>query len=258
MDFFEIFNKQFIKEDLTKIDEKLLALHNMSMAYLEGLLNKHGLDINNLYVVNSTSCEAYYLGDYICTNIYLIKDVLENDLLGINRIKLREKIGKDLFDKKKYYDLFNQENNKMPLYFFLKHYKEIDKENVFDVFISMYQQIHYGFDKIDEAIYTYIKQYKPSNEYFLNQMILNGEVSSTSSINTELTIYRAQGIKSTDLKSAKSWTLSLDFARKMNTKCCGYIYEAVVNVADIICYVDNFEHEVLVDYNKLNKISIYS
>lgn len=258
MDFFEVFNQQMLKNELIKVNEEVLASYGISISYLEDLFKKHGLNINNLYISNHKSPEAHYLGEYTCSDVMLIKEVLENDYLGVNRIAIREQLSKDMFNNKQYFDLFNAENNKMALYYFLKLYKDIEKKYVFDVFISVYQQIHYGFEKISEDVYTYIKDCRPPIECMLNKMISNGEVSPTANINTRLTLYRAQGVKSTQLEKAKSWTLSLDFAKRMNTKSCGHIYKATVKICDIICYVDDQEHEILVDYDKLSDVVIFS
>lgn len=75
-----------------------------------------------------------------------------------------------------------------------------------------------------------------------------------------LVVYRGATLESTDIKNAKSFTLSYDTAVKFATRfgCVEpTVYKAKVNIKDVILYTDcRGEKEVVVDYESLKELEV--
>ena len=253
MKAFELFNQQLIKEDLTKVDKDLLKKYNYNMNELKEKFNKYNLNIDNLYLNEKGPFSNFiYLDEYCSTEIYLDKDFLEDERLGLPIILARNENFKNMFLKEEYSLIFHPEFNNMALYYFLKHYKNINKDRLFEIFIVCYQSISFGFKYISEEVLEYIFKYKPTTKEVLDKMIDDDVIHHNTTTDDYLTIYRGQGSKSLDIRKAKSWSLSYEVANRFAVFSNGELLEGKVKVSDIIDYIPGGEEEVLVNYKDIH------
>ncbi len=250
---FEELNQQPLLEELTKADKTIIEKYGMGYDKFCSILTESGLDPKNVYLMqNQIFNVLLYVGEYAATDIIVCEDAVLGGIFHISHAKDRDEAFKKLFLEKKYDMVFHSEFNRLALHYFLKHYKKIDKEYLYDTFIECFQSISYGFGKIPKEVYEEVFSNPPSRQSVIERLKedLNGVVTDK----TKLTIFRSQGTKSTPIEDAYSWTLSLEFARKFQSFNEGKIYKGNVLVKNIIDYLGGGEKEVLVAYKHIYNI----
>lgn len=263
---FEIANRQSLLGELTKVDGKLLKSYKIDKSEWDNIFKEYNLNPDNVYLdKNDMFNKMLYLGEYVASEIYPDINFLRSEFGGLPKVVAREKNFKKMFDDKDYSPIFFSEYNPMPLYYFLKNYELIDKDSLYTAFISMYQTISYGFDKIPKEIYEEVFKYAPSTEEIIEKLeedMIDDKLKNDYNVkideDTPLVIYRSQGDKSLPLESAYSWSLDLGFIRRYTGFNNGVIYSAKVKVKDIIDYLPGGEKEVLVPFDKLYDVSIFN
>jgi len=122
----------------------------------------------------------------------------------------------------------------------------------YDLFINAYCSAEYGFDAFTGKIINKIQQLKPKDLIEL--------LKSKADTDGNLTLYRGESSKSSNVKRALSWTLDRDkaiwFAKRFNFSGEGYVYNAKTNISHVIAYInDRSEEEILVKYKDVRVIS---
>lgn len=251
---FQYSNQQSLKNELIKVDEKFLLKYGIDFKEWCQVFKDFNLNPDNVYYQSSDFSKFYYLGEYVATDIFPDIEMLKDEFWGLNKVIKREESFEKMFKNKEYSLIFHPEYNPMALYYFFKLYKDIEKNELYETFIDLYQNISYGFDKIPEEIYEEVLKHSPSTEKVIKR--LNEDIQEEVDADTELTIYRSQGEKSTPIEKSFSWTLSLEIAERFAKFCDGKVYQGNVKVSDIIDYLAGGEKEVLVRYENIYNIDI--
>lgn len=260
---FESANNQYLLEEMKKVDEGVLEKYKIDKVEWYSIFKEFNLNPDNVYLdVSGIFSKMYYIGDYVATEIIPMIESLRSDLGGLPTVIKREESFKNMFDEKKYELVFFNEYNPMALHFFLKNYKKIEKEGLYSSFVTMYQSISYGFNKIPQEVFDEVFKYAPSNDKIIKVLTEdfkeNSELGYSINVteDTELIIYRSQGDKSMPLQKSYSWSLSLPFVKRYTEFNKGKIYEGKIKVKDIIDYCGGGEREVLAYFNKISDVKL--
>ena len=129
-------------------------------------------------------------------------------------------------------------------------------EKKYDCFMSAYTRSDYNFE--NASVNLDINKILDMKRLDFDQKLELKKICNSDLI----TIYRAQGSKSTDLEKAISWTIDLDIARKFakvhNLEGDGVIYKAKVNIDDITDYItDRGEREIIVSNYYLQDVKLF-
>lgn len=252
---FEYSHQQYLKDELIKIDDVILASFKIEPKKWNEVFDRYNLSTNNAYFQSGALFpKAYYLGEYSATEIALDLKLLESEFFGLKKIEDRENYFKQMFLAEQYELCFHPEFNPLALFYFLKHFKNINNSKVYEAFLGLYENINFGFGKIPPSIYDEIFKFAPTTDAIIKKLQDDGvEITSPDAI---LTIYRGQGEKSTSIDKTFSWTLSKTTAKRFADFCKGSLYQAKVKVDDIIDYLQGGEKEVLVDYKNLTGVTL--
>lgn len=155
-------------------------------------------------------------------------------------------ISNKLYEDKKYISLLYMLPDALRFNFFFKMFEDnyIEKEQIYNIFIELYNSCEYGFRKINpEILDDIISHQTESYKEKLNNILNN--------LPDEITVYRGEGDKSTPYeKGALSWTLDINIA---NFFACRYsTYGAKILIGKvkkdkvIDCLYDRGEKEILI------------
>ena len=207
------------------------------------LVNYLEVDPKNLYFDpnNQLHCFIYYDG-----LLYLPLYAVQLDALKMMHIKemLQQQLERlHKLEKAKDYDtLFHVIDKKILIPAFVKYYKTIPTDQVYDVFVDLYQRTEYGFDKIPKDVTAYAFQHRVESSDWHDRI----EQLRKKCKKEFVKIYRGETHKSTP--NNMSWTLKKQvaqfFANRFNSQ--GKILEKTVKVSDILDYITSrSEEEVL-------------
>jgi len=201
------------------------------------------VDPKNLYYDpnNQINWVIYY--DGLC---YVPLHAVQIDALKLMRIKemlhqQMEHLHK-LEQSKDFYTLFHIIDKKILIPAFVKYHKQIPADQVYDVFVDLYQRSEYGFEKIPKDVIAYAFQHREESIDWRKRMEKLQKKCKTEFVK----IYRGETPKSTP--NNMSWTLSKKtaqfFASRFASK--GNVLEKVVRVGDLLDYITSRgEEEVL-------------
>ena len=155
---------------------------------------------------------------------------------------LRKEKGKGIYDA----TVYAPTNHKITVLNFIdedKIYEEFshDKAGVEKFIFEIRKSLEYNFDTFDDLFLKYA----------------SGDSVAAANLPEEITIYRGQSTKSSDVKSAGSWSLSSHAAdafavRFLHAGEIGTRYEAKILSKDLIyAYKNDGEYEVIVDPSKI-------
>ncbi|PLS19416.1 hypothetical protein CVD28_03095 [Bacillus sp. M6-12] len=244
------------KQIYKSIDKRYWNEEHQGLTYekWKTLLKKHGYDIKKIMKNKNprTNRQFFYVGDYYTVEINSLDPAWLLNEFTIGCLKANELKRQDFLNKE-YILFFFPEWNLFAIDYFLRLYKDIEKEQLWEVFKSMYTHANYGFGmfpkEVLEEVFTYADN--TSAVAVLNEL---GAVDSEG----YLTLYRGEGKRSTPLEKAYSWTLSKDIANKFaNHFERGRLYQAKAKVDSIIDF-DNErnEEEVLVRFENIEHLEI--
>ena len=122
----------------------------------------------------------------------------------------------------------------------------------YDLFLNVYCSAEYGFNSFNSEIINKIQQLKPKE---LIELLIS-KVDAAGN----LTLYRGESSKSSNVKKALSWTLDRDkavwFAKRLNFSGEGYVYTGKANISHVIAYInEREEEEILVKYKDVQVMS---
>lgn len=225
------------KEIFDKISEKQCSFEELKKG-----LEKHGLTTNNVIVnFDKAFCWCYVIAKF---GVYV--ELMFLDYKLFNFLKLKDRIAKmqehqqECLKNNDYINYFCMIADDFKIYEFEKHFEDIKKEDVWEVFKYIYTKIDFSIDIWNKDI--------------LNE-VLNNRKNERTKEDKILTIYRGEGALSKSYKKeAISWTTDINIARRFiskdtsDTDCV--IYKAVVNDFDIIDYVDDREEKEVLIFGK--------
>lgn len=198
----------------------------------------------------------YYIGEYVATEVYPIINIFEDSKESqLDMVNKREECFKKIFESEEYGLMFHPEFNPLALYYFIKYYKKINKEKLYDIFLICYQSISFGFDNIPSELYDEVFKYAPDTKNVINH-IKEDYPNSCFEDNDKLIIYRSQGSKSTPLEKAYSWTTDYNVAKRFQKYNNGIILKGKIKIKNIIDYLPDCEHELLGHYKDIEFISV--
>lgn len=136
--------------------------------------------------------------------------------------------------------LFTFADKRISLLKFMEKYKEIPKEEIVDIFASVYVRQEFGFHLLENDLIEYVFSHSELSEERKERM-------SNLPAGDELIVYRGSGDY---ILEGYSWTLSIDtaefFANRYSKE--GVIYKGKVKKSDVLDYYENRgESEVLVN-----------
>lgn len=214
-------------------------------------LIKDYIDINNLYSVDDFFHSVLYVNENNGNILPLHTVSMSPDI-----VKKRNQYIDDLLNEERYKDIISLCDGQFALlcYELIEHLIPI--EDKYKCFMCAYNRADFNFEGASENIdVDAILDYKRLDENKINQLKeMCGE--------DLLTIYRAQGSRSTSLEKAISWTTSLavaeKFAKYHNLAGDGVIYAAEVCLEDITDYItDRNEEEIIVSNYYLYNVRLF-
>lgn len=241
-------------KDISEHDYDLVASHRMfNIDTYENFLT-----VKELLIDNESSL-------YITTNAmypYVLFDSNTGTLVTMNSIGITNnpenltEFTTKLFDTRK--EMVTALNDKIHLtetpfllfvFDFLINNFDMDKKTLRSLALDTYSSSEYNFDSFDfKSIFLNTKTKNAEDILTLKDMFPN---------QTTVTIYRGSASRSTALEDSLSWTLSKEkaiwFANRFDTDDC-HLYQAEVDIDDILAYIDTSEKECLVSYNSLTNI----
>ena len=225
--------KQFLK--LTPEFVEYVESDGLTYEELEQVLSDAGLDIGNVVCDPGRLLQNTYYADYekgrYC-EIYLQRAYMDT-LSQVARMSSKEPINR--FLKNKDWETYYHLSVPVPMliYDFQRRYKEIEPEEVFEVWRSIHTRIDYSYDMWPSELLEYVFDHAPKPE--LPELDEDGKI----------TVYRGMGALSQPTDKAISWSTSninaLWFANRSarGTK----LLRARVKPEDVVAYFSGFRYE---------------
>ena len=225
--------KQFLK--LTPEFVDFVTSDGLTFEELEKVLSDAGLDIGNVLYDPERLLQNTYYADYekgrYC-EIYLQRAYMDT-LSKVATMSFKEPVNRFIKneDWESYYHICVPVP--MLIYDFQRRYKDIDPEEVFEVWRSIHTRIDYAYSMWPVELLDYVFKNAPKPE--LPDLDENGKI----------TVYRGVGAKSQPADKALSWTTNtinaLWFANRSarGTK----LLRARVKPEDVVAYFAGFRYE---------------
>lgn len=132
-----------------------------------------------------------------------VKEMLHQQIQYLHKLK----------SEKKFANLFKMIDKKILIPSFIEFYKEIPTNQIYNIFIDLYQRTEYGFDKIPKEVIQYAFQYREMSQEWQKRMeALSKKVKGKEFVK----IFRGETPKSTP--NNMSWTLSKKVATFFSTR----------------------------------------
>lgn len=139
--------------------------------------------------------------------------------------------------------------------FFLETFSGIPKNTIRELFIEMYSQTEYGFEKLLPILKDVLKERSQMTKEERNTFYTGiDKFDSLKIIDGQeyVRIFRGEASKSNKIDEAFSWSLDYDtanyFAHRFDSD--GIIHEGLILKEDILAYINSrSEYEVIVDFN---------
>lgn len=259
-------NEQLLLKNLIPIDKEYFdsldksywneAYQHLSFSEWQEILTRNGYDINRIKRNRNrqTMRQFFYEGEYLTPEI----NALDPDWLlspfTITCLRVDE-MGKKEFENRRYTMYFFSENNLFAIDYFIRHFDKIADEDKYEAFKSMYIHCNYGFDLFPEEILDKVFALADNSEGVK-------ELEEADVVDDEgyVTIYRGEGVRSTPLEKAHSWTLSPEIANRFGHFFeNGKVYQAKVKLEKILDFIsEREEEEVWVRYRDIEDIRVLS
>lgn len=269
MDISDIYfsaNEQLRLVDLVPVTKKVYKEINkvywdeehqqLSYEKWSALLKEHGYDVKRIKKNKNKSSrkQFFYEGDYFTVEIQALDPSWLLNELTIGCLKVND-VQKESFLNKEYTLFFFPEWNGFAIDYFIRLYKEVevDTDQLWDVFQTMYTHANYGFEMFPEELLEDVFTYA-------NNTSSKDALREIRALDEEgyITVYRGEGERSTPIEKAYSWSIDKDIAYKLaNHFKIGRVYKGRVKVENIIDYYDGRnEKEILVRYKDVENIEI--
>lgn len=235
----------FLKEELITVDKDYVIKNGIDYDKWVRENERLNLDINRYKYLKKPSVinygEIYYFGDKVASKVFFTPEAVFSDTFGINIVYQREL----LFEKNENENLrFHTEFNPFALYYFLKDYKNIDREQVFNIFEQLYCSItSMGIDKIPLDVINYVIECNP---YTVDDIVegVNECLNSNLTEDDTITIYNSYVGEINDL----GWFLKKDSCL-MDKNFNGIILEGTANIRDILAIENTDYGYILIKHN---------
>lgn len=259
-------NEQLLLKNLLPIDKEYYdsldktywneAYQRFSFLEWQEVLAQNGYDTNRIKRnVNRNSIrQFFYEGEYLTPEINALDPSWLLNPFTISCLRADE-AGKREFENRNYIMYFFSENNLFAIDYFIRHFDKIDEEDVYSAFKGLYVYCNYGFEMFPTELLDKVFA-KADNEEGVNEL----ETAGVADEDGYLTIYRGEGMRSTPIEKAHSWTLSHETAHRFgHFYQGGTVYQARVKIEDIIDFIsERDEEEVWVRYSDIEDIQIIS
>ena len=225
----------------------------LSYERVREILNDAGIDIEKIIVDPTRFIYNVYYADYergIYFDIHLAETALLDERFGVAKIK-EMVLCKDDALKAKDWHLFYHRDVPGPLkiYDFQKRYKDIEPEQVYEVWEEIHRNLDYENGQWREEVLDYVFNHAPKPKQLppLNDKGL-------------ITVFRGSGTLSQAPERALSWSSSQHSALWFaNHNGCGQaMYIGEVAPEDVVNYLHGFrnENEVIVRRGKVQNIRV--
>ena len=208
---------------------------------LKDLLKQYDLDINNIYYTKNHLYCIWYIDDPVYYNLNHLFTLDKMTLEYINQYK-KDLI--NLLNKNNWESFIIQINDTFVVDHFIRHYKEIPKEQIGGILCDIYSSREYILNTLSKEIIRECLDGIHVNEIDPDLIDSEGYIN----------IYRGQTYDSTPLSDALSWTLDKSkakwFANRFNS--CGTVYKGKVKLKNVLAYIGHRdESEILVEYKHI-------
>lgn len=262
-DIYYLANQQLRLSDLTPLNEELYDAVNkeywkdgshLSFSEWREQVSEAGYNVDKIYKNKNQSSmrQFFYVEEYCATEIHDLEPTFLVSELSLPILQMNQEF-KEKFNKGDFTLLFFPEWNSFAIDYFIRLYKKIPKERLWEVFELIYTYANFGFGLFPEEVLKDVFPYANKKES-IERIKTEGFVDRDGF----LTIYRGEGLRSTPVDKSYSWTLSREIAFKFaNHFGEGRVYKANVPVEKVVSYqTDREESEVLVYYKDLVHLSI--
>lgn len=209
------------------------------------------INVDDLYHIDNSFYSIIYVNTNNGNILPLYGLSMSKDILNY-----RNEYIDDALKEKRYRDVMSLCDGQfaMMCYELIEH--SIPMEERYECFMEAYNRTDFNFEGASENIDVGL--------ILDSKRLDDDKIEQLKEICGEdlLTIYRAQGSKSTSLNKAISWTTSLavaeKFAKYHNLAGDGVIYAAEVNLEDITDYITNRnEEEIIVSNYYLHNVRLF-
>lgn len=164
----------------------------------------------------------------------------------------------DLFKSKEYFRYLSLIDTPFKFWAFKENLETFMSDTTSDQFVELFVYIYtrseYGFDELDWNEFDWLLQKVNESSSFHPNNVLNHVNADEDGY---IKIYRGEGLKSTDIENARSWTWDISVALKFANRFSqgsGILHTAKVHVNDILLCIGGNEKEVLVTYDVIELI----
>ncbi|MFS0815541.1 hypothetical protein ABC382_01035 [Lysinibacillus sp. 1P01SD] len=164
----------------------------------------------------------------------------------------------DLFNSKEYNRYLSLIDTPFKFWAFKDNLETFTSDSTSDQFVELFAYVYtrseYGFDELDWDELDWLLNEVTERSNFHSNYVLNHIDADKDGY---IKIYRGEGLKSTDIENARSWTwdksVALKFANRFS-QGSGTLHTAKVHVNDLLLCIGGNEKEVLVTYDVIELI----
>lgn len=247
--------KDYLSDELNQVDKDYIIKSGIDYDRWVEENKKLNLDINRYkYLVNPNIFDEgniYYLGDKVASKVILNPNVVFDETFGIKIVAERERLYANNNDNLRFHPEFNQ----FALYYFLKDYKEIEKDKVFEIFIVLYSSItEDGIYKIPSEVIEYVMNYNP---YTIDEIVdkVNESLDTELREDDIVEVYKYSSDDKINFKTDLGWFLNKKFIENMDI-ASGLIIKGEIKIKDILTVNDIDYGYIYAKYNDIKNISI--
>lgn len=247
--------KDYLSEELVQVDKDYITKNGIDYDKWVEENEKLGLDINKYkYLLNPNIMDSiyiYYFGEKVASKVMFNPTMAFDETFGIKIVAERERLYANDNNNLRFHPEFNQ----FALYYFLKDYKEIEIDNIYEIFECLYLSItEDGIDKIPSEVIDYVTQYNPYTTCEIVDKV-NNCLNIDSKEDDIVTIYKYIDKDKINFKNDLGWFLNEESLEIDNIKE-GLILKGEIKIKDILAVNDINYGYIFAKYNDVKNISI--
>lgn len=262
-DLFKMVNDQIMQENIIPISEDALKTFGtyyskLSFEELDLKFKKFKIPINNIKIVTNNIVQLWYMEDGVFIPIHGIEDNILSMIKVMDVAINRRARMKSLMGNESLMPYFRElyfASQEFLFFEFLRLYKQISEDEVYDIFRFCYTHVDYGFDRLPRSL---IEELLVSKK---NKPLSKPSKGFKKDDRGLVEVYRGVSKKSFDINKSNSWTTNLSVAANFASRfreMDGAIYTAYIKEEDIVDYIeDGGENEVILIPKDLIDMKIF-